>query len=107
MAVTIKNLRSTRMTLQPYDVKIDRQSVLGNPFHMHMESQRDDVCDQYKKYHADQMTTDHPSGKAFQEEMHRLLELYKQHEQIRLFCWCVPKRCHGETIKAWLDEHSK
>ena len=24
--------------------------------------------------------------------------------KVRLFCWCAPKRCHGETIKKWLIE---
>lgn len=32
------------------DVRVDRKSVLGNPYKMENESQRDKVCDLYETY---------------------------------------------------------
>ena len=42
--VTIKNLRFSKPEHE-WQIKVDRSSVLGNPFHMVDESQRDKVCD--------------------------------------------------------------
>jgi hypothetical protein len=32
-----------------------------------------------------------------------MLAAYRQYGKLRLFCWCAPEQCHGETIKAWLE----
>ncbi|WP_068768630.1 DUF4326 domain-containing protein [Termitidicoccus mucosus] len=35
--------------------------------------------------------------------MNRLLAAAQKHGNLRLHCWCAPKRCHAETIKACLE----
>ena len=30
-------------------IKVDRSSILGNPFRMHSKLERDEVCDKYEK----------------------------------------------------------
>ena len=47
--ITIKNLRFSNPQ-QAWQVRVDRASVLGNPFYMQNESQRDTVCNQYEFY---------------------------------------------------------
>ena len=101
MPIEIMNLRNTKPS-QPYDVKVDRSSVLGNPFPMSNESQRNAVCDRYAKYASEQI-----KNGAYLKEMSRLYYLYKQYGKLRLFCWCAPKRCHAETIKAYLENAEK
>ena len=55
--ITIMNLR-TRYPLSECDVRVDRSHILGNPFKMEHESQRDKVCDQYeRKFHAKETTS--------------------------------------------------
>ena len=98
----IINLRKL-MPLYQWDVRVDRSSILGNPFNMSKVSTRDVVCDKYRKYFAEVMLSDSNHAIAFQKEMNRLLALYKKHGKLRLFCWCAPKRCHAETIKAWIQ----
>ena len=100
--ITIMNLREINIS-KSYDVKIDRSSILGNPFNMKSEMYRQSVCDQYYYWFQDQIKQDNiPFG----EELDRLLALYKKHGYLRLFCWCAPLKCHGETIKEWLEEYS-
>lgn len=97
--IEICNLRKQKPT-QPYDVRVDRQSVLGNPFYMRDESQRDAVCEQYKEYFNNKIKT----STAFMCELSVLQTLYKEHEKLRLFCWCSPKKCHAETIRDYILE---
>lgn len=100
--IMIKNLReirnSDRWHLAAWQVRVDRASILGNPFYMHSENERDLVCDKYKTYFEKQLTC----NTKFVAELNRLLETYKQFGKLELLCWCYPKRCHAETIKAWL-----
>jgi hypothetical protein len=103
--IEIMNLRKSKPS-RPSDVKVDRSSILGNPFPMNGESQRDAVCDQYKPYHAKRMTGSSSSDLNFQKEMYRLKALYLKHGKLRLFCWCAPKRCHVSTIKQWILDNS-
>jgi len=99
MTIEIMNLRVCKPS-KLYDVRVDRSSILGNPFPMKAVSQRDRVCDQYAEYAAKKIKE---SG-AYRQEMIRLYRLYKEHGQLRLFCWCAPKRCHAETIKKYLEQ---
>ena len=41
---------SKRMPKTSLDVRVDRKSILGNPYKMRTESDRDLVCDQYQTY---------------------------------------------------------
>lgn len=95
--IEIKNLRNTRPS-QPWDVRVDRQSVLGNPFHMHSESERDKVCDAYKACFVSSMQDPN-----FRKEFWRIYRIYMKYGKLNLFCWCAPKRCHAETIRKYLE----
>lgn len=79
-------------------IKVDRTSILGNPFFMKNEEQRDTVCDQYDKYFNKKLFSIH-----FSDEIDRITELAKTND-ITLLCWCYPKRCHAETIKKHIDK---
>ena len=93
--IQIKNLKAGKPE-NPWDVKVDRSSVLGNPFYMKSESHRDEVCENYAEwFKANKSPT-------FYLELKRLCELYKEHGKLNLYCWCAPKRCHAETIRQHL-----
>ena len=47
--ICIKNLRNEKPN-NAYDFKVDRSSVLGNPYYMFDECMRDDVCIKYEMY---------------------------------------------------------
>lgn len=98
--VEVKNLRLSKPK-KDCDVIVDRRSVLGNPFYLRGESQRNQVCDKYELYFAEQLSV----NPLFQKEIQRLAALHRTHGELNLFCWCSPKRCHAETIHLYLLNH--
>jgi len=103
LSIEIHNMKTSK-PYRPYDVKCDRSSPLGSPFYLKGdESKRDQVCDAYHGwFHTRVLLGKEPKAYA---ELIRLQALYKKHGQLRIFCWCAPKRCHTETIKVWLLEN--
>ena len=97
--ITIKNLHNEKPTHE-WQVKVDRTSVLGNPFKMRSENERDLVCDKYMKYFTSKIIE---KDKVFLDELKRLKKILITYGKIELFCWCTPKRCHAETIKKLLE----
>lgn len=97
--IKIKNIKFDKPT-EPYDVKICRlKSVLGNPFVLHNEDERDYVCDEYEKYFYEQIEN---KNIEFIDELNRLIDIYNKYKKLNLFCFCYPKRCHAETIKEYI-----
>lgn len=90
-------------------------SVLGNPFYMTDESERDIVVAKYKLWlwnHVKQYRMMYQEGLdpltfkdswAIGQELDRLYLLAKDQEELNLICWCAPKACHGDVIKAYLE----
>lgn len=101
--VTIKNLRNEKPS-QPWQVRVDRASILGNPYHMRDESKRDCVCNQYEEYFNENMK--YPES-AFYNEVMRLQKILQEYGKLELFCWCAPKRCHAETIQRYLQKQQQ
>ena len=77
-----------------------RGSVLGNPFKMETEADRDMVCDAYDAWFREQIKA---QNEAICNELFRLMDIAKNGTLI-LGCFCAPKRCHGQTIKACLEQ---
>lgn len=101
MNIVIKNLRTDRMR-NPWDVRVDRSSPLGNPFFMKSESERDIVCDKYKAWLYKNLNTS-----SVQRELAVLKDVLNKYGRLNLFCWCAPKRCHAEEIRKYLLETLK
>lgn len=82
-------------------VYIGRPSPLGNPFVMHGEHTRDQVCDQYQAWFDKKVAEEDP---AVMSELRRLYKLAQQTGSLTIGCYCAPKRCHGDTIKRFLEQ---
>lgn len=82
------------------DFRVDRESPVGNPFHMKVESERNLVCEKYEQYFSKQMLDE-------TSELHKYVSLmeiaYNEGDNINLWCWCAPLRCHAETIKKYIE----
>lgn len=74
--------------------------LLGNPFWMKDESQRNKCCDEFHTWFGLQMNIN--NGKIHQR-VNELIEIAKT-QDIELACFCSPKRCHTETIKAYIEQ---
>ena len=97
MAIAIKNLRSG-FPGGKADVRVDRASIFGNPYRLYGESNRAGVCEKYEVYFRQKLA----KCPSFKAEVDKLIDLYKQHNALNLYCWCAPKQCHAETIRDYI-----
>lgn len=98
--IEIRNMRNVRCGYAPYEFRVDRASPVGNPFYMHDESERNEVCDKYEGYFYRQLNY----NSEFAMYLRKMLNALRQYGRLYLYCWCAPKRCHAETIKQWLEQ---
>lgn len=82
-------------------VYIGRPSVLGNPFPMHREHERHEVCEQYDKWFKDQLKL---QTYAVMQELERLTAKAIADGFMKLRCFCAPRACHGDTLRDYLIE---
>ena len=82
---------------------IGRPNVLGNPFFMKKEEDRNEVCEKYKIWLYDQML----HNVQVYNMINRMVYFLNKKEHIYLVCWCAPKRCHGDIIKEFIERYSK
>ena len=91
MGIPIYNLRAD--TVPGTVIRCDRGTDWGNPFVMKSERDRDYVCEMFERYAKWRITVE-PTW------------LEPLRHATGLACWCVPKRCHVETIVRMIEEGS-
>lgn len=92
---------------EDWDVRVHGNTPVGNPYPMHHESERDEVCDQYQDYFDRSMNPKSKDDTTFKKYMGKLIEAYKIYGKLRLFCCCAPRRCHGESIKKYIIDRAE
>ena len=120
MTLLVASLKQTKM-----GVRCDRTSVLGNPFEMKDESQRDAVIKGFriylntvalkgidpdiaattiaKQHGLDLSNSWNPKTRShIMNELQRIQSLSERGE-ITLLCWCAPKKCHCDIIVNYLN----
>ncbi len=75
---------------------IMRPHILGNPFKMASESQRDEVIEKYRQYLWAEMNRKSEMGKM-------VYTMAASKNNIALACCCKPKACHGDIIKRAIE----
>lgn len=73
----------------PDYVYVGRPSKWGNPFAMHSEADRDEVCEKFEMYLAG-------PGAALLDDLHEL-------QGKTLVCYCHPKRCHADSLVEFVE----
>jgi hypothetical protein len=126
------NITVGRITRDPIDpsrqIRIDRMTVMGNPFYLPSEASDEEREFNLKMYRLyldgilrkayDPRTIAHrlaesyeftipntwqrPSLKTFRDEFDRLVSLSLK-QPIQLMCFCHPKRCHGDILKSAIE----
>lgn len=96
------SIEIVRIKIHKDAVYIGRPSPLGNPFPITKSQSRDAVCDLYDQWFAQRVAENDP---AIMQELNRLHQLGKQRGILKLGCFCSPHRCHGETIKEYLEQN--
>lgn len=102
--IKICNLKNKKILTEPWEVRVDRSSVLGNPYILKTERYRDIVCENYKFW----LTKEIKNGNMnIINELNRLLNIYVEYGKLHLYCHCFPKRCHGEIVSCVVYEMLK
>jgi hypothetical protein len=102
--ITVINLENPKYSkIKNYEL-IDRKTILGNPFKKDGKNTKDERCDSYQKYFNDKVFIEKDEN--FLKELERLHKLSLKGD-LYLACHCKPKRCHGDTIKRFLDSYRK
>ncbi len=103
---TFKDFRSTLNI-----VNIGRGTIFGNPYtHLPLSNTkaeiqvktRTEAINSYEKY----MRYQYENNNEYKQAIDKLIELNKKGEDIYLACYCVPKSCHGNVIKKFIEEKS-
>lgn len=101
MEIIIANIRTGVLKIGDQHVfLIDRRTPVGNPYPLDDEAERDEVCDKYQVWFDGKVKAEDPKVMAY---LNTMKEYLARQGKIILLCWCSPRRCHGETIKKWLE----
>ena len=71
-----------------------RPTIFSNPYLIGRDGTRDEVCDKYIEYF---------NYKIQNPEFRKAVMLLRGK---RLGCWCVPKRCHVQTILEYIENET-
>ena len=83
------------------NVRVDRQSALGNPFPLKDEAYRDIICDAYRAHLVHKIKA---KNRPIIAELKRIYNLVIAGHDVQLNCWCAPKRCHADFIKLTVEK---
>ena len=88
---------------EPDSQYIGRGSLLGNPVCIDDFNNRDKACDKFDALFSKKIQN---SDVSFMYELNRLNKIGMQQGYLKLGCFCYPLRCHGETIKKFLENNT-
>ena len=94
MAIYVVNKKS----FEGESVYVGRPSVLGNPFVIGKDGDRDEVIRKYRLWLWEKVKA---RGKVF-AELVRIKKL-AQEGDLRLSCWCYPKPCHSDVVRSCIE----
>lgn len=77
---------------------IGRPNVLGNPFKIGQDGDRDQVMQKYRRWLWEKIQA---GGQAAQE-LDKLTNIATERDLV-LICWCAPAPCHGDIIKKAIE----
>ena len=77
-----------------------RGNALANPFKIGKDGNREVVVKKYRRWLWEEICK---GNYEVIKELEKLKEKAKKGEEINLICWCYPKTCHGDVIKACLE----
>jgi len=93
--ITVVNKKTFKTPEKGKVIDISRPNILGNPFKMENEDQRELVCIKFYHY----LREEYKKKGQIYDELIRIKDMVKSGKDIYLECWCAPKMCHGDIIK--------
>lgn len=87
-------LKIVNIKTEPYDIYIGRGSILGNPFVIGKDGNREEVISKFEEY-----------ARKNEKILHFIKTLKDEGGGV-LGCHCKPKACHGDILIKLYDELS-
>ena len=81
-------------------IYIGRPSLLGNPFVLGKDGNREEVIAEYKDY----LKRAIEENEKVRAEFETIKELSTKGD-VFIVCWCAPKKCHGDVIKQMIEDN--
>lgn len=87
-----------------------RPSILGNPFVMSNESQRQTVVDKYNVFLQEELKKTNKEAaigykpSILYETLYNLAVRFNRGSEIHLMCFCSPKACHLDATKKAIEQ---
>lgn len=78
-----------------FDIYIGRGTPVGNPYVIGKHAERDECIDIYDPYLLSQIVNENPQIMKFFKDLK---------DEDNLYCFCKPKRCHGDIIIKYYEE---
>jgi hypothetical protein len=100
MMIKVVNLKDFVVHKYMHLVKVDRSTVLGNPYKIGIDGNRTEVIAQYRQWLWGYVEDRH---KIVWGALSQLYEDWEKHGILYLGCWCKPKACHADVIKSCLE----
>ena len=75
-------------------INIMRPSILGNPFNMSSEDEREISVRKYYHY----LREEFKKKEEVYQELIKIVEKLKSGKDVYLVCYCAPMLCHGDVI---------
>lgn len=101
---TLRVVNKRRHTSTPNDLYIGRPSVLGNPFHIGKDGDRDEVIRKYRIWLNHHRTVHSGLGAEVQAALRTIRATIERGRDVNLVCYCAPCACHGDVIKELLEK---
>jgi hypothetical protein len=119
--IAVANIRTHGRPRSPWEVYIGRRNVsygvdespLANPFDERKYG-REDCIARFTTWFEQAMLWRPAQGEVtvwdqrrdIQREVERLTNLYLEHQELTLVCWCAPLACHGHVLQAWIEANA-
>jgi len=100
----IGNIRNPPHNVWPafHYVRVDRTTVLGNPFVIGRDGTRVEVIAKYRTWLPDAYRDDAPKGVRLMIDQLVDHELHSECPTV-LLCWCHPQPCHASVIQEFVE----
>lgn len=79
---------------------VGRPSILGNPFTIGIDGDRQEVIAKYRAYLEGALKT----NENLKGAINNIIAMSNKGHDIELECWCAPQTCHAEVLKEYIDK---
>jgi hypothetical protein len=97
--ITVVSLRNRSNWSHAPVFRIDRTTILGNPYIIGKDGTREDVIHKYRE--------NLPKLYLNDPEIKDIIDNIRRFPVVQLACWCAPLLCHGDAIKDFILEYEK